>query len=352
MNDAWCGVLGHGRIVDRLRRVDAASRWAAAYLLVGPAGVGKYAFARAAAKTLLCSRRDETFVACGACASCHEFDGGAHPDFTEVAKPPGRASIPLDLLVGPPEKRMQEGLCHWIGLRPTRGRRKVAVLDDADLLNEEGANSLLKTLEEPPPGSVIFLISHSAERQLPTIRSRSQILRFQPLDQDVVGRICLAQGWAEDETSAAALAARSGGSLKTAHTLAGGDAGTELDEFVREFAGGAFDPFALARRAIAFAEGAGKEPARRRDRLRLLLDVTSDLLHGAIRVSAGAPSATLGADRLVAATGDGPDSLLDALDRTIAAAGHIDRNANQATTLECWLDDVARLLRGEVVVDS
>ena len=67
---------------------------------------------------------------------------------------------------------MHEGLCHDIALRPFMGGYKVALIDDADYLNAEGANCLLKTLEEPPPRSVLILIGTSPAKQLPTIRSR------------------------------------------------------------------------------------------------------------------------------------------------------------------------------------
>ena len=73
---------------------------------------------------------------------------------------------------------MREGLCHDISLKPYSGRRKVAVIDDADYLNQEGANALLKTLEEPPPKSLLILIGTSEQRQLPTIRSRCRRLRW------------------------------------------------------------------------------------------------------------------------------------------------------------------------------
>ena len=345
----WCGVLGREEQVARFERIDASGRWASAYLFAGPAGIGKHAFATALAKTLLCVARGDRFAACGQCAACREFDAGAHSDFAEVSKPPDRAGIPIDLLVGPPERRMQEGLCHWTGLRPVHGERKVAVIDDADFLAEEGANALLKTLEEPPPGCVLILVAASAERLLPTIRSRCQSIRFAPLATDVVAELCLRLALVEDEAGAAELARRSGGSLRTAATLAGADVGVQIDAFVRELATPEFDPFALAKQATAFAEAAGKEAAKRRDRLRLLLHAVAELLRGAVRAASGATTAQSGAEQLASSARGDVDCLLDALERTTDALQHIDRNANQATALECWLDDVARALRGEVL---
>ena len=93
---------------------------------------------------------------------------------------------------------MREGLCYDIALKPYSGRRKVAIIDDADYLNKEGANCLLKTLEEPPPKSLLILIGTSEQRQLPTIRSRCQIVRFQPLPEQDVAELLLATGACED----------------------------------------------------------------------------------------------------------------------------------------------------------
>src|SRR5437879_1948572 len=79
--------------------------------------------------------------------------------------------------------------CRQFSLKPARGRGKVAILDDADDLNEEAANCFLKTLEEPPPRSVLVLVGSSPERQLPTIVSRCQVVRFAPLPEEVVAEL-------------------------------------------------------------------------------------------------------------------------------------------------------------------
>ena len=108
---------------------------------------------------------------------------------------------------------MREGLCHAIALKSFMGGRKIAVIDDADDLNVEGANALLKTLEEPPPDSLLILIGTSVERQLPTIRSRSQMIHFHPLPAETVERLLLARQSIEDPAEAARLARQCGGSL-------------------------------------------------------------------------------------------------------------------------------------------
>ena len=78
------------------------------------------------------------------------------------------------------------------------------MIDDADYLNAEGANALLKTLEEPPPRSVLILIGTSPAKQLPTIRSRCQLIRFQPLPIEVVAQLLVSSGAVSDAAEAAA----------------------------------------------------------------------------------------------------------------------------------------------------
>src|SRR5207302_4859839 len=99
------------------------------------------------------------------------------PDFLSATRPPEVLEFPIDLM---------RQVCASFSLKSARGKGKVVVVDDADDLNAESANCFLKTLEEPPPGSVLILIGTSAERQLPTILSRCQIVRFQPLAEETV----------------------------------------------------------------------------------------------------------------------------------------------------------------------
>ena len=178
---SWQGIAGHDEIVARFRTMLARGRLASTFLFVGPAGVGKRTFATRLAAALLCQTQPPAALdPCGVCSSCLQVAAGTHPDLLRVSKPADKSFIPLELFIGPKEKRMQQGLCHDISLKPFMGGGRVAIIDDADYLNEEGANSLLKTLEEPPPQSVLILIGTSADRQLPTIRSRAALSASAP----------------------------------------------------------------------------------------------------------------------------------------------------------------------------
>ncbi|HLW49293.1 MAG TPA: DNA polymerase III subunit delta' [bacterium] len=144
-----------------------------AYLFVGPEGVGRRAAALAFAQALLCRRGGDD--ACGSCDACRKVAAGAHPDLRVIA-PGGRTESGAERrAVGIEQVR---DLKRDAAYPPYEARWKVFIVEDAEAMRAEAANSLLKVLEEPPSQSVIVLISESAAALLPTIVSRSQIVRF------------------------------------------------------------------------------------------------------------------------------------------------------------------------------
>ena len=225
---AWHGIEGHDNVVEKLRRAVARNRLASSFLFCGPAGVGKRTFALRFAQALLCQGRPAAELdPCNTCSSCAMALAGTHPDIEVVAKPEDKASLPLALFLGEDEHRGREGLCHWISLKPFMGGRRIAIIDDADFLSpvghDEAANCLLKTLEEPPPQSLLVLIGTSPARQLPTIRSRCQLVRFRPLPEETVARLLVSKALVTDKAEAARLARFSEGSLQGAYELADAD---------------------------------------------------------------------------------------------------------------------------------
>ena len=262
----WHGIHGHDDVVEQFRRAIARGRLASSFLFVGPSGIGKRTFALKLAQTLLCATRPEAAMdPCGECPSCVQAAAGSHPDLDRIGKPDGKSSIPLELLIGDAEHRRREGLCHNISLKPFFGRRKIAVIDDADDLNAEGANALLKTLEEPPPRSVLILIGTTPAKQLPTIRSRCQLIRFQPLSTESVAELLVSRELVADPAEARRLARHSEGSLQRAMELADADLWTFCGELHKRLAAPRPDGLGLAQAVAAFVDAAGKEaPARRR----------------------------------------------------------------------------------------
>jgi DNA polymerase-3 subunit delta' len=157
-------------------------------------GVGKFTTAREWTKLLLCEKPavESSSIgrfadSCGSCESCRLFEAGSHPDFAHVYKElleftkDGKdRAAPRDLAIDV----IREFLVDKVSMRPTLSQRKVFVVSEAEKLNTPSQNCLLKVLEEPPRYCHIILLCTQLERLLPTIRSRCQIIRFGPIDQD------------------------------------------------------------------------------------------------------------------------------------------------------------------------
>jgi DNA polymerase-3 subunit delta' len=362
---SWHGIYGHDRVLEQLRRSAARGRLAGTYLFVGPEGIGKRTFALKLAQSLLCSQAAEAALdPCEQCNTCIQVRAQSHPDLHLVSRPEGRSTVPLELLLGPPERRMQEGLCHSIALRPFSGRRKVAIIDDADYLAVEGANALLKTLEEPPPGAVLILIGTSPEKQLPTIRSRCQTIRFQPLEPSLVARLLVETGLVPQHDEAARLAAYSSGSLTVARELADPELWNFRQRLLPALARVAEAAVELSREVNAFVEAAGKEASARRIRARQVLGFALALFRGVLRAAGsatvrrgGAPSGELPGTALddpllrsavEAALGQWAlplESAAACASRTLEALDEIERHALLPGVIDCWLDELAQATR-------
>jgi DNA polymerase-3 subunit delta' len=345
----WHGIRGHDDVVEQFRRALARGRLASSFLFVGSVGIGKRAFALKMAQALLCQTSPEAaFDPCGTCESCQQVAAGTHPDILSVEKPKEKSEIPVALLIGDREHRGQEGLCHDISLKPFMGGRRIAIIDDADFLNEEGANCLLKTLEEPPPRSVLILIGTSPAKQLPTIRSRCQLVRFRPLEPAAVAELLLSQKLVADATEARRLAQYSEGSIQQALELA--------DPALWDFRGTLYERLAapvlpsveFAQAVSTFVDAAGKEAPLRRARMRQVLAFAADFYRQLVLAKSGAVTAEdTGLRRFVEAAvarcpGDA-DAAATRLDRCLEAAEQVNRNANQTTLIEAWLDDLAAI---------
>jgi DNA polymerase-3 subunit delta' len=323
--------IGHAVAKGWFANSFAKSRLGGTFLLVGPPGIGKAALAKWIAQALFCHRRPETVLApCGNCPGCAQIAAETHPDLVQVRKPEDRAFIPLELLIGPPEARMQEGFCREIRLRPFKGTRKVAILHDADYLNEEGANSLLKTFEEPPPDAVIFLLGTSEQRQLPTIRSRCQIVRLHPPTGDDAVALMHQRGIDRDAETIDRAIDLCGGDCDAAAALLTESGDGIHGMLVKELSQSKISAVSLAQTVTSVMDELGKHAAGsvKRDRLKDLFAIAIHTFR----------------QRLVAQA-DSPELLpptIYRLDRSIDAIGQVQRNANQTTLIESWAADISR----------
>ena len=211
------------------RIVGARERLPHALLVHGPEGIGKAEFARSLAQALLCEKPVNA-TACGACDGCRWFEQGNHPDFREVvpeideageepaegeapraeAKPDAKKSLVIKV-------DQVRALADFIALTTHRAGVRVLVIRPAEAMHPAAANALLKTLEEPPPATLIVLVSDRPARVLPTIRSRCRALALGLPPRDTALAWLRAEG-VEDPATALAVA---GGAPLLARELAG-----------------------------------------------------------------------------------------------------------------------------------
>ena len=228
---------------------------------------------------------------------------------------------------------------------------KVAILDDADDLNEEASNAFLKTLEEPPPGAVLILIGTSAELQLETIVSRCQAVRFDPLPEPEIAALLLEQHAVEDAVDAARLAALAEGSLSRALGLA--DA--ELEQFRRSLideiaADHGFEPPELAQRLLVFIKQAGKESFDQRNRASLLIGELARFFRGVLWQTAGLAPPSRDPDDCRAALALAgrlePEDVFVLADRCLEADYHVARRLYMPLILGSLMHDLGKRING------
>lgn len=332
---AWTDVRGHDDARQQLLAAFRRGRLGHAYLFVGPDGVGKKRFALEFAKAVLCENPPAEFTACDHCPACAQVAADTHPDLARFARPDDKLEFTVDVA--------QQVVAN-LALRPVRGKGRVCLLDDADALNEEAANCLLKSLEEPPVGSVLILLGTSAELQLPTILSRCQVVRFRPLSAADLKLVLIDQG-VTDPAELDRLARLSGGCVGRARALSDPAVAAFRQALHSAFGTARPDSFALGRLMTEFVADAGKESGPKRERAAAVVRMVLDVLQAALRAALGGvlPESERGereAVRQWAATGS--ERVADAMEACTEADRLIDRRIQLEVLLEQFADRLCR----------
>lgn len=267
-------LIGHDDAEKAFVEAWQAGRLHHGWLLAGPQGMGKAAFAARVARFLATHGRSGNGEAVtlddpGDAQAARLVAAGNHPEILHLARLPKDKNKELARNITIDQVR---GVIRRLHLSLSLGHWRVVIIDAVDDLETDGANALLKTLEEPPAQTLFLLISHSPGRLLPTIRSRCRMVRFQPVDRDVM------MAWLHDKRSmlemgeVRAIVAASGGVPGKALALIDSDVGA-MEKRLRAIATSG-DPDNRLREALAKDVGGSGNRAR----LELVIDIVPGLI--------------------------------------------------------------------------
>lgn len=322
--------LGYPRIVGALDQAIRGGRPTHAYLIVGSPHVGKRRLAIDLAKAINCTGAP---VPCDVCRSCDRIERGVHVDVEWIGLLEEGGRRKRDVTLG-----QIQTLQHQASLAPFEGRFRVFVIDPADRLNDEAANCLLKTLEEPPAQVVLILLAGSDGTILPTVRSRCQRIDLRPLPAETIA------GTLEHRTGLGPrqitrIARRARGRLGWAISAAEDpDLDAARQAIIDEAAGliylGSTDRLALVGRLAGEFQ---KDRHVAADRLATWLEWWRDVL----LVALGCPDLVVNADRTAEldrqAAELGPDQIRRVIEATETAIQQLHDNANPRLAIDVLL---------------
>jgi DNA polymerase-3 subunit delta' len=321
-------LVGHENQLATLRQALEQERLHHAYVFLGPEGVGKRSIAMALAKAVHCLETPRDF--CGRCANCSGIENHNHPDVRVLGPLPGKKDISIEQV-----RTLERELSY----RSFSGRKKVAIIDPAPMMNFSAQNALLKTLEEPPAGSLLILIATSAGALLPTLLSRCLRLSFGPLASSTVADFLVSRRGQTPE-QAKLLAAISLGSLGRA-------ASPDIEELAEKRVGWV-DAIALLAKGDPAGPALAEDLAKDREEAFTFLNWLSEwyrdiLIFHATESLEEVCNVDLSEKLKAQAESCSLERTLFLRSQALAAAQHIRRNINRRMALENLFAHVAGL---------
>src|SRR5580765_113278 len=269
-------LIGQDTARTALLRAIERGHLAHAYLFDGPSGVGKRGAALGLAMALDCATAPG--AGCGACDVCRRIEAGIHPDVPTFGPSGPGGQIVMDAA---------QAILALARARPHEAAARVIIVDDADGMNPSAANCLLKTLEEPLARNHLVLCTSAPDRLLPTIRSRTQDVRFRPLPAAQLLEVARRHGIPDARAEIAATLAD--GSAARLFALAAEDDGDAAGQTLAALRAAVTDARASAAFDFAAAQTGDRAGKAGKEELGRLLDLTARLYRDAIALAAGAP---------------------------------------------------------------
>jgi DNA polymerase-3 subunit delta' len=329
-------IIGHRRLTALIARAIERESLPPTLLFAGPPGVGKWAVAMATAQALNCQDPVRSvgglpIDACGKCRSCGRVARGVHVDVIALS-PDDKGAIKIDFV---------REMLGSTGFRPFEGKRRVVAIREADALTEESQNALLKSLEEPSPGTMFLLTTAVPGALLPTVRSRCMRLRFGRLTTAELAA-ALVRDHDYSDADAHAAAPLADGSIGQALSLVDDDLSTyrELAVSLLSQAARRADVQSRVQAAATLHTGGSKKERTRQD-VAVVLRLMASMLRDLEAINAGADRAVLvnpahlaDLEGLAPAyAGDRARAAFGAVDRALTA---LERNAGTKVVAE-WL---------------
>lgn len=321
-------VIGHSKAVEVLKRSLESGRLAHAYLLVGPPHVGKTTLAINLAQALNCERSDRP---CGQCSPCLRIAAENHADVQIIRRlSDGNSGPRKEITIGQIRELQQAA-----ALEPYEGKHRVFVVDGAEYMNEEAANCLLKTLEEPPAKVLIVLLTADDSRLLPTIVSRCHRIELVPLSAPLI-ESALIEHWRVEPEKARTMSRLCHGGIGWAIVASLDEQilrerSIRLAELVGLGAAGLDQRFAFAARLAAqFTKSRGSVE----ETLRLWLEWWRDLLLIKVGCSRFVANADQETALMEQAKGHSIIEIRDCVQAILAALRQLEQNANPRLVLE------------------
>jgi len=330
------GVLGQLRPGNILKNALLNNKVAHAYLFFGETSVGRKPMALELAKTLNCTASIQGDN-CGICPSCKKIDAGTHPDIYVLEPEMSTSSTRLGAIKIEALRELQKRLSYL----PYEGKCKVAIIDSAETMNSQASNSFLKILEEPPPNTLFILIACNPHQLLPTLVSRCQAIRFQPLSPSVTQQILIRNRdkgefeASDDEIEIRAL--RAGGRIEQAMDDRLLEICERRGELIQLIAGAHLSRMdVFIRWSKSVTKQSGDVPALLTEMARLLRDIT---LLRSCGQSANITNADLRPQLVSLAEKKKLNSLVKMFKATLVAQKDLDANYNAQLSLEnLWIE--------------